>query len=319
MIDFVLGFALAGLAVRGWLRGFIRELFDLIGLVVGVWIAFRLSVPLGDFLAGSFGVTPEIARISAGIVLFLLFSISLSVGAHFLSKVMRLPGLNTLNRVGGAGVAFAWGVVLVLVLVNLLRVTPIPEGLEARIEESQVVEAIAGSEAFPQRVFARVVGDSALLALHAIQDFFGASRVVPVGDEVFEFPPTPEDEVRQVRADADRIFTELNRFRTGEGVDALQVAAGLESMAEDKAVRSYVEGRLERNEDCTEEAAGPPAVLVAVCTDVVALAGTALGAFDGIVSTFEGEAILSGRSYDRVGISVVDGPLGRLLVIVLGG
>ena len=32
MIDFLLGLYLAGLAVRGWLRGFVKELLDLIGL-----------------------------------------------------------------------------------------------------------------------------------------------------------------------------------------------------------------------------------------------------------------------------------------------
>ena len=32
MIDFVLGIYLATLAVRGWLRGLVKELVDLIGL-----------------------------------------------------------------------------------------------------------------------------------------------------------------------------------------------------------------------------------------------------------------------------------------------
>ena len=35
MVDFVLGLFIAGLLVRGWLRGFVRETLDLVALVIG--------------------------------------------------------------------------------------------------------------------------------------------------------------------------------------------------------------------------------------------------------------------------------------------
>src|SRR5665811_1779639 len=105
MLDFLLGIGLAALAVRGWLRGFVRELLDLVGLVVGAAIAFRLSGPMGGFLSDRFGASPEWGRIGAGIALFILFGASMTVLAHFLSKVTRLPGLTLINRVLGAGVA----------------------------------------------------------------------------------------------------------------------------------------------------------------------------------------------------------------------
>ena len=66
MLDFILGLFLAALLVRGWTRGFVREILDLIGLVVGLWIAFKLNAPFGDFLTQNFGVTSEVARIGAG-------------------------------------------------------------------------------------------------------------------------------------------------------------------------------------------------------------------------------------------------------------
>ena len=319
MLDFILGAGLAALAVRGWLRGFVKETLDLIALIVGILIAFRLSAPLGDFLTQSFGVVPEAARIAAGMLLFFLFGVALSIAAHFLTKVMKLPGLNTINRVGGAAVALAWGIVLVLVVVNVARVTPLPDWMDTAIEESAVVEAIAGPDAFPQRWFHRLAGDSALLALQNIQNLFGTSRLVPQGEEVIEIPPTPDDEIRQVRSEADMILEELNRYRTGEGLGAFQSSAGLQTMAETRAAVSYAEGRLARVLDCRAAAAEDVGVVVEVCTDLLALAGTALGAYDGLVSSDDGATVLSRRDLDRAGIAVVDGPLGRLLVVVLGG
>ncbi|MGH8915180.1 MAG: CvpA family protein, partial [Acidimicrobiia bacterium] len=88
MIDFILGLFLAGLLVRGWLRGFVRESLDLVGLVVGLWVAFRLSGPLGEFVTERFGVSPEVATVGGGVVLFLLFGIAMSITAHYPSKVM---------------------------------------------------------------------------------------------------------------------------------------------------------------------------------------------------------------------------------------
>ena len=69
MLDFVLGLFLAGLLVRGWMRGFVREILDLVALIAGLWVALNLSGPLGEFITERFAVSPEIATIGAGIVL----------------------------------------------------------------------------------------------------------------------------------------------------------------------------------------------------------------------------------------------------------
>jgi membrane protein required for colicin V production len=318
MVDFILGIALAALAVRGWFRGWVKESFDLIGLVVGIWVAFRLSAPLGDFLADGFGVTPEAARIGAGILLFLLFGVAMAVAANYLTKLMKLPGLNLANRIGGAMVALGWGVVLLLVLVNVFRVLPVANALD--LEDSMVVQVVAGPEAFPQRTFERFAGDSALLALQNIQRLFGVSRLVPEGDEIIEIPPAEADEIRQVRGEADRVLAEINRMRTGDGLGALQASDGLRAIAESRASDSYISGELQRSQDgCVAAAREVGGVNLANCSDLLALASTALGAFDGIAASEDGGRVLSSGSIDRAGVSVIDGPTGRLLVIVVGG
>lgn len=319
MLDFILGLYLAGMMVRGWARGFVREALGLVGLVLGTWVAFRLSAPLGDFLTQRFGTTPEFARLGAGIVLFLLLGTALSVGAHLLTRVMRLPGLTTVNRVGGAAVALAWGATLLLVVVNVARVLPIPDSWNRSVEESVVAQAIAGPEAVPQRAFHRLAGDSVLTTLYAIQSLFGVNRIVPLEGEVVEIPPADSDEIRQVRGEATMILEEVNRHRAGQGVSALQLSTGLVEMAERRAAESYLNGDLARTVDCVDAAEAMAGVRVARCADVLALAGTVLAAFDALISTPETDSAVSNPSFDRTGIAVVDGPTGRVLVIVLAG
>lgn len=318
LIDFILGLFLAGLLLRGWLRGFVREALDLVGLVVGLWVAIKLSGPLGDFLADSFGVTPEVARIGAGVVLFLLFGVSMSVAAHYLSRVMSLPGLNLINRLGGSAVAIAWGVTLVLVIVNVARVMPVLDDWEDRLDESTVVQAIAGPDALPQELFETLAGDNVLAALASIQEIFGANRAVPEAGERLAFPPAPADEIRQVRDEAITVTDEINEFRAGLGLRALQTSEAITRAAETRAEALYTSGVLVKSPDCIGELAQSGARVVR-CGDALALAGSALGALDGILESETGRGELGNSAYDRAGIAVVDGPTGRLLLVFVAG
>ena len=316
MLDFILGLFIAGLLVRGWLRGFVREVLDLVGLIVGLWVAIRLSAPFGDYLTTSFGVSPEVARIGAGIALFLLFGISMSVAAHYLSKVMSLPGLNLINRAGGAGVAAAWGVALLVVAVNVARVLPLPDSWQSQLAESTVVESLAGPGALPQELFNTLAGDNVLAALASIQDIFGENRAVPEGNEELEFPPASHDEVRQVREEASTVVNELNEHRAGLGLRPVQMSAAMTEAAERRAVEMYTSGVLSRVPNCRTTLAESGAQVLE-CGQGIALAGSALGGLEGVLESETGSAELDDSAYDRVGVAVADGPTGRLLMIFI--
>jgi membrane protein required for colicin V production len=318
MIDFILGLALAGMLLRGWLRGFVREALDLVGLVVGFWLAFRLSAPFGDFLTGSFGVSPEVGRIGGGILLFILFGALLSVAAHYLSKVMNLPGLSMVNRVGGAAVAVGWGVVVALILLSLVSIAPVPDSWRERLDDSKVVQLIAGDDAVPRRLVESLAGDNVLSAMAALQRLFDSPRAVPEGGDVLEIPPAEEDEIRQARDEVPDVLERLNEDRVGAGLRAVQTVEVLERLAEGHAESLYTRGRLERIPDCSAELA-QRSYQVLHCDNGVGLAGTALAAYSGIYESVSGRAMIENPDFDRVGVSVVDGPTGRLVVLVLAG
>lgn len=318
MIDFVLGLALAGMLLRGWIRGFVREALDLVGLVIGFWLAFRLSAPFGSFLTDSFGVSPEVGRIGGGVLLFILFGVLLSVAAHYLSKVMNLPGLSMVNRVGGAAVAVGWGIVVALILLSLISIAPIPQGWRDSLDESRVVRLIAGEEAVPRRVFESIAGDNVMSAMAALRRLFDAPRAVPEADETLEIPPARADEIRQVRDEVDEVVSKLNEDRVGAGLGAVQTIGVLARLAEEHAENLYTQGRLHRIADCAATLS-ERGYQVVRCDNGVALAATSLAAYDGIHESASGRSMVQSPGFDRVGVSVVDGPTGRLVVLVLAG
>ena len=124
MLDFLLGIFFVFLFLRGWARGFVKEAMDLLGVIFGLAIAFRLSPAAGAVVSGTFGSSPTVSRVIGGLVLFVLVGGVAALLAHYLQRVARLPGLALGNRLTGAGLALAWGAflaTLVLSVVSLFR------------------------------------------------------------------------------------------------------------------------------------------------------------------------------------------------------
>lgn len=317
MLDFVLGAGLAALAVRGWIRGFVRELLDLVGLVVGAIIAFRLSAPMGGFLSDRFGVSPEWGRIGAGITLFILFGLSLAVLAHYLSKVANLPGLNLANRLLGVGIAMAWGVLLLLVAVTIVDAIHPPGAVERTVDDSAVVQAVAGPDSLPRRLLTPLISDRATAMLAEIERLSGGRRIVPARGETIE---TEKVEARRIRADTDSVSfvaDRLNADRLEAGVDPLTWSDGLAEMARERAEEMYKAGFVARRTDAAvAEDAAERGIFLQAAAEMVALASSDRAAEAGIAEA--PDSAINDRRYDRVGIAVVDGPLGVLVVEVLG-
>jgi uncharacterized membrane protein required for colicin V production len=294
MLDFVLGAGLAGLAVRGWIRGFVREVLDLVGLVLGIWVAFTLGRPLGNFLSDQFGVSSEVARIGSGILLFVLFGVAMGIGAHFLSQVMRLPGLNLANRIGGSAVAALWGVALILVIVNIAGVLPLPDSWDEQVEGSVVVRAIAGDDAVPQRIFEALGDDGILASLATMQDLFGNGSAVPQGNEALNIPPAPADELRQVRGDVDLVMDRVNEMRVARSVGALLIAQPLTTIAESRAITMYTTGRISRDTPpggSVSDDIAAAGILLEIDGEALALATTTRAGIDALFAEISGTSL----------------------------
>ena len=322
MLDFILGIGLASLAVRGWAKGLVRQILDLGAFIAGVWVAFRLSGPLGDLLSDRFGVGPEAARVGAGIALFLLLGLAAGVAASFLARVTSLPGLNLGNRVGGAAVAAALGIAILLGVVVLARALPLPEGIEDALDGSVVVESIAGQDSWPRRAFGFVTGDDLFYTLGRLRDAVGEARVVPEGDESVPIESAPRDELGIEEEQARFLLRRLNEDRQAEGARPLLWSEGLAVIAAVWGIEMYEVGELSRvsatGVTVEDRVAGAGIRLVASGANL-ALAATTRSAHAGIVESETGKELSFSSRFDRAGVAVIDGPHGLLVVVILGG
>ncbi len=322
MIDFILGIYFAGLALRGWLRGFVREGMDLLGLVVGIALAFRFSGWAGDWMSEVFGVSPETGRLLGGIVVFLLVGIATAVVAHQLHRVFTLPGLALTNRLMGSGVALAWALVLSMLLLSILVVLPLPQSLSDGIEESNVASWLTDPESVPQRIFQFVAGDRVLEALLNLERTVGAEKVIVQQDETLAIPPAQPDDLRVEESAADQIYELLNRSRIEAGLDPVAWSDALAAVGEAHAREMYVEGYFGHTSPTTGtigdrvEAAGIPFLVVG---ENLALAATSRTVHEGLMESPSHRTNILNPAFTQVGIGVVRGPLGLMVVQVFSG
>jgi uncharacterized membrane protein required for colicin V production len=321
MIDFLLGAALAGLMVRGWVRGLVRELLDLVGLVLGAAVAFRLSGPIGDFVTDRFGVTSEWARLGAGLLLFAGVGLALSLVARALSRVMELPGLNLANRIGGAAFAAAWGVLLLTIVVAVAGVLPVG-GLDDTLAESRIVGVLTGPESLPSMVLATVAGRPIAEVISALEDLVGGRRVLVDGDERVELEPVEPADYAIDRGSAEEVFGFINEVRLGAGMNPLPWSEELAAVAAAHAEEMYRDGYLSAVSPVTGQAPDRVAAAgigLASVSENIGLAATTRAVHEEMVGSVPHRARMISGAVDRVGVATVAGPYGIIVVEMFGG
>ncbi len=322
MIDLVIGFALALLLLRGWFRGFVRESFDLLGLVVGVLAAFRLSPPFGAVIEASVGLSSGWARVAAGGLIFVAVGLGAALLAGWLHRVASLPGLNLLNRAGGAGVAVGWGLVLATLLLSLLVLVPVPVVVAEQLETSAVTGALTDPEGVPQRVLHTVSGDRVVTNLLGLRRVTGSQRVIVESDERVELDPVAGTDVLRNQKAARDVYRLLNRARVDEGLDPLVWSDLQAGVGAAHALEMYRDGYFAHRSPVTGtvgdrlRAAGLRPELAG---ENLALAAGAAEVHSGLMGSEGHRANILDPRFRSVGIAVVEGPLGLMTVQVFSG
>ena len=171
MVDWLLLAIFALLAVRGWMRGLIREVIGLAVVIVGLFLAFRLSTP--------FGVVVESLAGTSAVVIILGLGIGATIVANVLHYGIKLmPGLSTLNRGAGVGFSVLAGAVVLTVVVSILSLLPIPTGISDQLDESRFASTVTDPNGVPQRLIGVIAGDRVVAAVLQIQGIFGDSVVI---------------------------------------------------------------------------------------------------------------------------------------------
>ncbi len=117
-VDIVFGVFIAIMAIKGVIKGFIREFFGLAALLLGIFSAHILHPSLGAVFAKHLTISHTTANITAFfIIFFIVYIITFFIGMIIASLIKKID-LGFLDRIFGFtfGVSKALIVMIILVL-----------------------------------------------------------------------------------------------------------------------------------------------------------------------------------------------------------
>jgi membrane protein required for colicin V production len=118
-IDLIIVLVIGASTVFSLKQGFIKEVFSILAVGLGVVASLYLHVPVGQMLAER-GLGPQAAHILSFVVVFLAVSIGLSVLGRVLSSFVRAAMLGWVDRLLGALAGFVKGVVVICVALAII-------------------------------------------------------------------------------------------------------------------------------------------------------------------------------------------------------
>ncbi len=137
--DVALGSVILILSVKGFLNGVVKEVFGLVGLIGGVYLASRLAPDAADFIARKLPQIQNVAllKLLGFMAVLLIVWIAATVAGALLSRLTSASGLSFLDRllgfVVGGGKYF---VIFALIVTALSHVALIRENFHKYVDDS---------------------------------------------------------------------------------------------------------------------------------------------------------------------------------------
>jgi len=149
------------LAVRGFSAGFVSGAFSLVGLGVGAYLGSRMAVSLLRAETDIVSYTPFV--LLAGTLVFAALGRLLTgaVGGRIGASVRRVPGIGTLDGVGGAVLGTAVGLLFAWIAGTFALQGPPPEPARQLAERSEILSAM--NERLPSSYLLDVVASLDLM------------------------------------------------------------------------------------------------------------------------------------------------------------
>lgn len=139
-LDIAILITLGIFTLKGLLRGLLKELCSLVGIIAGSFLAFYFHPPLADWLATAIDLPPRIGVVVAFMILFLATISLFALLGYLLSQSISALFLGGVNQIVGGCFGLAQGVVLLSVVLYVFSLGSLSEGL---------LEIFNGSELAP--------------------------------------------------------------------------------------------------------------------------------------------------------------------------
>ena len=121
LLDVIIFIPLAWGAYKGFKRGLVFEVFMFIGLVLGLYLAFKFSNLLNGLAAKIAGAESAVIPYLSFILLFAAILLIMILLGKFLEGILKITSLNIFNQVAGAILGLVKFMLAVSVILMLFK------------------------------------------------------------------------------------------------------------------------------------------------------------------------------------------------------
>ena len=122
-LDIIFLVVFAAGAFRGWVNGLLKEVLGLIGVFLGLYVAYLLYEQVGHLLAPHIGCSPTVGGIVAFFLIWLGVPIILGLLGSLLTGLLKFIGLEGVNKLGGALLSVVKYAIILGVICNVISIT----------------------------------------------------------------------------------------------------------------------------------------------------------------------------------------------------
>ena len=140
--DLVIGGIVLLFALKGWKRGFVKEIGGFIALAAAIWAALHYPGTLDGVMHDYFHVSEGSAHVAGMVTFAVIVYVALLVVSVVLSGVARLPLIGLGNALGGAAVGVIKALVGTWAALYVALFFPLPHDLRTDLHNSQLVALV---------------------------------------------------------------------------------------------------------------------------------------------------------------------------------
>ena len=120
-IDFIFLLCLGWGAYKGFRKGFIKQSFMILALVLAIWSGFVFAGRFESFMQKYFQLSDVTCSIVSFIAVFLLILILINISGYLFSKIADIIALGLINRLAGAAFGIFTNALILSALVLLFN------------------------------------------------------------------------------------------------------------------------------------------------------------------------------------------------------
>ena len=119
ILDIIILCCLVPAIIRGVSKGFVNQAFSLLAMILGVWLSFKFSGTLGDWLVSFVEVPAGLTHIIAFAIIMLVVMLFIHLAGKTMEKILKVVMLGWLNKLLGAVFALLTAVLIVGLVIIL--------------------------------------------------------------------------------------------------------------------------------------------------------------------------------------------------------